>query len=112
MPKMAVIDLATGEVRGVIMASPDDPPYKGTRLVQLPEGKPHVGTRFTWSERDGFQPKQSYLDEMDAKVADPEWQRDYLLKEGVAEDDLATTTRSMTYEWDATNLTFVFKEVV
>jgi hypothetical protein len=65
---MAVIDLATGDVRGVIMASPDDPPYEGTKLVQI-HNKALVDSRFTWSESEGFQPKDSYL----AKIkADPE----------------------------------------
>ena len=96
MPRMAVIDLATGEVRGVIMASPDDPPYKGTRLVQVHD-KAHVDERFTWSERDGFQPKPEYLAEREAVFADPLWQ---------------AKKPGLTMEWDSTQLTFVYKEIV
>ena len=96
MPKMAVIDLATGEVRGVIMASPGDPPHQGTRLVQIHQ-KAHIDTRFTWSERDGFQPKQSYLAKRKAVWADPLWR---------------AKKPGLTMEWDSTQLTFVYKEIV
>ena len=96
MPKMAVIDLVTGEVRGVIVASPGDPPHRGTRLIQIHD-KAHIDTRFTWSEREGFQPNQEYSDKIAVKVAEPSWQLD---------------SPGMTVEWDSTQLTFVHKEIV
>jgi len=72
---MAVIDLATGDVRGVIMASPDDPPYEGTKLVQI-HNKALIDERFTWSEREGFQPKASYLNQIKARTEDhPVWRK-------------------------------------
>ena len=78
------------------MASPGDPPHKGTRLVQIHD-KTAIGTRFTWSEREGFKPKQEYLDNVAAKTSDPRWQAD---------------KPNLTLEWDASLLTFVYKDIV
>ncbi len=97
MTKCAVIDLKTGDVRCVIMADADvDAPYQGTKLIALPP-KAHIDTRFTWTKKDGFQPKQSYLDEIAVKTSDPLWKEK---KPG------------LTLEWDSTQLTFVYKDIV
>ena len=96
MPKFAVIDNTTGDVRGVIMTSPSDSPYKGTKLIQIHD-KAHIDTRFSWTAKDGFQPKQSYLDEITTKTSDPLWKAD---------------KPDLTLEWDATLLTFVYKDIV
>ena len=37
MAKCAVIDLKTNAVMGYIIAEPTDPPYEGTKLVEISE---------------------------------------------------------------------------
>lgn len=96
MPKCAVIDLKTGNVRGVIIAEETDTPYTGTRLIKIHD-KAHIDGRFTWTETDGFQPKQEYLDEIAVKTSDPLWKED---------------KPDQTMEWDSTQLTFVYKDIV
>ncbi len=97
MGKCAVIDNTTGDVTGVIMADADaDTPHQGTKLIAIPD-KAHIDTRFTWTKKDGFQPTQAYLDEVEAKVTDPLWKED---------------KPDLNLEWDATLLTFVYKDIV
>lgn len=73
-----------------------DTPHQGTKLIAIHQ-KAHIDTRFTWTKQDGFQPKQTYLDEIAVKTSDPLWQDD---------------KPDQTLEWDATLLTFVYKDVV
>ena len=96
MPKCAVIVLNTGDVRGVVMATANDTPYPGTKLIEIHD-KAHIDGRFTWTQEDGFQPTKEYADEITAKVSDPLWKED--------KPDLIL-------EWDSTQLTFVYKDIV
>ena len=96
MPKCAVIENKTGNVISVIMAEETDTPYTGTKLIEIHD-KAHIDGRFTWTQKDGFQPTQAYLDEIAAKTSDLLWKED---------------KPDMTLEWDSTLLTFVYKDIV
>ena len=104
MPKMAVIDLVTGEVRGVIVASPGDPPHRGTKLVLIPPHirKPLVDARFTWNETDGFQPKPEYLAKVKRdREGHPSWRAKMRVRYFGKEAEI---------NWNAAELRFETKE--